>query len=163
MFARLQRQLALSKFSRAFGTPVRNRNGREVVHASQLPAADANIDFAALQDELKYKLTHDAAFPDATALQKRSGWTAPPSTLPELPFLVTRSLTSGALPVYTAYKGGRTKVVTELRRVSGDVGELVRDMEVVCDGREVQVRPGKLVVEGNYHWRLKLWLAKLGF
>jgi hypothetical protein len=36
-------------------------------------------------------------------------------------------------------------------------------MEKVCGGQPVTVRPGKLVVDGNYHIRLKKWLAGLGF
>lgn len=50
-----------------------------------------------------------------------------------------------------------------LRKVSGDISELVNDMSIVCDGADVEIRPGKLIVKGNYHWRLKLWLSRLGF
>ena len=40
---------------------------------------------------------------------------------------------------------------------------LKEEMEKVCDNKEVIARPGKLVVEGNYHLRLKKWLSGLGF
>ncbi len=68
-----------------------------------------------------------------------------------------------ALPVYTDYKHGRTKVITILRKCSGDISILKDEMEKVCDNREVIVRAGSLHVDGNYHRRLKIWLAGLGF
>lgn len=39
---------------------------------------------------------------------------------------------------------------------------LKAEMEKVCDGKEVTVRPGKLVVDGNYVLRVKKWLTGLG-
>jgi hypothetical protein len=64
--------------------------------------------------------------------------------------------------VYTDYKGGRTKVITILRRCSGNIDILKQEMEKVC-GCEVQVCHGSLKVDGNYRLRLKKWLAGIGF
>jgi hypothetical protein len=89
-------------------------------------------------------------------------WTEPPESKPDLPFAVERSLRGKALPVYSDYKAGRTKVITMLTHCSGDIALLKSEMEKVV-GQEVIVRPGKLVVDGNYVRRLKLWLAGLGF
>ena len=65
--------------------------------------------------------------------------------------------------VYTEWLGSRTKVTTIVRRISGDIKVLQEEMKKVCDNNEVIARPGKLVVEGNYHLRLKKWLSNLGF
>ena len=65
--------------------------------------------------------------------------------------------------MYTDYKNGRTKIITILRKCGGDVGLLKEEMAKVCDGRDIIVRAGSLHVDGNYHRRLKTWLAGLGF
>ena len=152
------RRVSLNLVQAARATPQRNRNGREVVHQSAQSAYNGDIDFAELK--LKYKFAKTI---NAEELNKRSGWTEAPSSMPDLPFHIGRSDISKSLPVYTEYKGGRTKVNTVLRKVSGDVKELMLEMQRVCDGKEVEIRPGKLIVNGNYHWRVKLWLAQLGF
>ena len=70
---------------------------------------------------------------------------------------------SNGLPVYTDFKGqGLTKVITVLKKCGGDINALKADMEKVT-GAEVEVRPGKLVVKGNYVRRIKMWLSGLGF
>ena len=93
---------------------------------------------------------------------KRTKWTPPPKTLPTLPFVVERTLIGSSLPVYTDFKGGNTKVITMLRKCSGDIDLLKSEMEKVT-GQTVTIRPGKLTVNGNYHARLKIWLTGLGF
>lgn len=142
----------------ARAAPKRFRDGRAVVHQAARPAEDGDVDFGPMK--LKYALTNDI---NVDALQARSGWTPPPTTMPELPFHIERSHVGQSLPVYTDYKGGRTKVVTVLRKVSGDVSELLIDLRKVCDMSEIEIRPGKVVIHGNYHWRVKHWLARLGF
>jgi len=154
MFRRLPLQIVRS----ARAAPKRFRDGRVVEHQSSRPAEDGDVDFSKMK--LKYALTNDINVDD---LQARSGWTPPPSEMPELPFHVERSHVGQSLPVYTDYKGGRTKVVTVLRKVSGDVSELLVDLRKVCDMSEIEIRPGKVVIYGNYHWRVKFWLARLGF
>jgi len=92
----------------------------------------------------------------------KTKWTPPPKQLPSLPFVVERTLVGSSLPVYTDFKGGNTKVITMLRKCSGDIDLLKSEMEKVT-GQVVTIRPGKLVVDGNYNSRLKIWLAGLGF
>jgi large subunit ribosomal protein L49 len=125
------------------------------LHASQLAPSDVNPDFNALN--LAYPLTKDPTFQIP-----RIGWSPKPDQTPNLPFLVERTEVGKSLPVYTEYKGGRTKVVTILRKIKGDVNILKAEVEKVV-GREVVVKPGKLVVDGNHHMRLKSYLTGLGF
>eukprot|EP01039_Chlorochromonas_danica_P006010 gene6009-6620_t len=125
------------------------------LHASQRPPAPADIDFNALN--LEFPLTRDTKFVIA-----RTAWSPKPEVEPNLPFAVERSHVGGALPVYTKFKGGRTKVVTRLRKVKGDVEKLKAEMEKVV-GKEVYIKPGRLEVDGNYNRRLKTWLTGLGF
>jgi len=129
---------------------------QQIIHSSQKPAANREIDFSTLG--LRFPVTHTPKH-----MISRTTWTPPPSSPPSgLPFAVDRTGLGLSLPVYTDYKGGGTKVVTILRKCRGDIEALREDMEKVV-GKPVIVRPGKLVVEGNYHARLKLWLAMLGF
>ena len=61
------------------------------------------------------------------------------------------------MPVYSDYKGAGTKVETILRRISGDVETLREELVKVVEKAQVTVRPGKLVVRGNYNLRIKKW------
>jgi hypothetical protein len=141
--------------SAALARPVRRKNARPVVHQSQRPAESAEIDFTALG--LKYAVKEIPQFVVA-----RTAWSPPPATPPKLPFMIDRTDVGQSLPVYTEIVGGGTKKLTVLRKVRGDVAELLSDMEKVV-GKPVLLKPGKLVVEGNYHRRLKTWLTGLGF
>ena len=129
---------------------------RTIIHQAEKPAKHRDIDFSLLK--LKFPMTHDTK-----VVINKTQWTRPPEKRPDLPFMVDRTTMGEALPVYTKYIGGRTKVVTILRKCRGDVELLKSEMEKVVDGNKVSVRPGKLVVDGNYHARLKKWLTGLGF
>lgn len=142
----------IRQLSRPLGT-------RGIIHASQRGAEETYVNFDEL--ELNYALIKN---PKEIKVVKNNMWTEPPLEQPEnLPFAVERTEVGKSLPVYTDYKGGGTKVTTMIRRIRGDVHALKEDMEKVCDDREVHIRPGKLVVDGNYHSRIKLWLSALGF
>ena len=147
--------MAFRRTIQALGRPYKYRDGITVVHQSQRPAAPAHIDFAAL--ELTYPMT---VVPDVKV--SRHYWAPKPETAPTLPFAVERAA-GDALPVYTDYKHGRTKVVTILRKIKGDVAVLQAEIEKVCENAPVMVRPGKIVIDGNYHRRIKVWLTGLGF
>ena len=140
-----------------FGSrPYRNKKTAIAWHAAMRPAESSDVDFSNLG--LKYAPTLNPEVKIA-----KYHWTIPPTTKPtDLPFFVERTSVA-ALPVYTDYKAGRTKVVTIVRRCRGDINALVEDIQKVCDGRIVNVRPGKVVVDGNYHMRLKKYLAGMGF
>lgn len=139
----------------AFGRPFRKRNGRPVLHASQRPAEEANVDFSSLG--LTYEIKQ---IPELVV--KYHAWAPKPEVPPNLPFAIDRTETGLALPVYTDFVGGYTKVNTILRKIRGDVHILKEEVEKVV-GKPVEVRPGKIVIEGNYNRRLKLWLLGLGF
>ena len=139
------------------GRPYKKRNTPIAFHAAQRPAESSDVDFNELG--LTYEMTNK---PELKI--PKFYWTTPPESPPtNLPFHVERTSVSSGLPIYTDYKGGRTKVITILRKCRGDINELKKEMQKVCDGREVNIRPGKLVVDGNYHIRLKRWLSGLGF
>lgn len=80
-----------------------------------------------------------------------------------LPFRVFRSSKGRQIPVYTDYKNGRTRCLTVLRRIRGDVTELAEEMSRVCDDKPVTIRPGSIQVVGNYRARVEEWLLRLGF
>lgn len=133
----------------------RNRDYYPIIHQSERKQHNPNIDFSQLN--LKYPIRNDLQ-----PIIRSIGFSKVPEKLPDLPFAVERTQQS-SLPVYVTYKAGRTKVVTELRKCKGDILELMQDLEKVVDGSPIEVRPGKLVIYGNFHLRVKLWLTKLGF
>lgn len=137
--------------------PARRKPNLPFLHQSQMPPEEHNIDFNAL--DLKYKLIGDGS-PNFKI--PASGWAPPPEKLPDLPFLILRAGIQKSLPVYTDYKGGGTKIVTILRKIVGNIDEVKLEVEKVV-GKSVEVRPGKIVIDGNYHKRIKLWLIGLGF
>eukprot|EP01032_Pedospumella_encystans_P003583 gene3583-4237_t len=139
----------------ALGRPFRRRDGRPVLHASQRPAEVADIDFSTLG------LTYEIKKIPELVVQYHA-WAPKPANPPNLPFMIDRTDTGMALPVYTDFVGGYTKVNTILRKIRGDVHILKEEVEKVV-GKPVEVRPGKIVIEGNYNRRLKLWLLGLGF
>lgn len=67
------------------------------------------------------------------------------------------------MPVYTDYKNGRTRALTIVRKFRGDSEALAEEMSKVCDGRLVDIRPGRVEVKGNYRGRVEEWLLRLGF
>lgn len=136
--------------------PARRVPNPPFLHAAERPAAPCNIDFNSLN--LSYKLINEPKF-----TIPRIGWAPKPATIPQnLPFIVERAGPGEGLPVYTDYKAGRTKVITILKRIRGDVLSLRSEIEKVV-GKNAEIKPGKIVIEGNYHKRLKLWLIGLGF
>jgi hypothetical protein len=76
---------------------------------------------------------------------------------------VSRTSKGNQIPVYTDFKNGRTRELTIVRRVAGDVGELARELYRVTGGAKVEVRPGRVEVAGGRSKEIKSWLAGLGF
>ena len=143
---------------RQFGHgPMKKKNMPIAIHASQRPEAAFDPTFSDIQG-LEIHLKNE----NPEIIIKKSLWTKPPIELPNLPFVVERTKAGSELPVYTDYKAGKTKVITILRKIKGDVSILKSEMEKIV-GQEVMVKPGKLVVDGNHKMKLKLWLTKLGF
>lgn len=84
------------------------------------------------------------------------------SSSSDLTFSVTRTK-SRQLPVYSDFKNGRTKQVTILRKIRGDITTLENELQKVCDGAPVVRKMGRLEVKGDHRTTVREWLAGLGF
>ncbi|CAI2168163.1 5550_t:CDS:2 [Funneliformis geosporum] len=74
------------------------------------------------------------------------------------------------LPVYIDIKNGRTRILTEISRIEGDVEALCNDIrkELFYESQEknlVKVNPtnNHVIIKGRHGLMLKEWLAKKGF
>jgi hypothetical protein len=75
--------------------------------------------------------------------------------------------------LYLLQRVGRTKVTTIIRKTSGDINELVRELKVYLQISNKEEAPkipeikigtgGNVVVNGNYAREIRRWLAGLGF
>lgn len=87
--------------------------------------------------------------------------------LAEWPFFVERTSVSKGLPVYSDVKNGRTRRLTVVRRVYGDIEGLARRLRREVDGVKavVAVKPlqRKIVLKGDVAQQVKFYLADLGF
>jgi hypothetical protein len=103
-------------------------------------------------------------YPAALLLSSARTPTPPPSLIAPSPRLqVQRTAKSNMIPVYSDYKNGRTRELTVVRRVTGDVGALAAELVKVTGGAKVEVRPGRVEVAGNRVPEVRAWLAGLGF
>ncbi len=76
---------------------------------------------------------------------------------------ITRTTVGKQLPVYIDIKNGRTRLLTVVRKVGGSEGALADELRRVTGGARVELRPGRVEVEGNKVAEVKTWLAGLGF
>lgn len=76
---------------------------------------------------------------------------------------VSRTPKGNQIPVYTEFKNGRTRELTIVRRISGDVKALAAEIGRVTGGAHVNVTLGGLEIEGNRSKEIKYWLMSLGF
>jgi len=84
-------------------------------------------------------------------------------TAKQFPFTVFRSK-MGNLPLYIDYRGGgRTKVVTILRKYSGDAEALKTEVMRVCKTQHVNLWHGRMEVKGKHKQALSEWLQECGF
>lgn len=79
-------------------------------------------------------------------------------------YFVRRSVT-GNLPVYTDFKAGGNKMVTEIRKIDGDIIQLRNDMQldlphIPKDSWKVVMQSKKIVVKGDFVRDLKRVLQK---
>ena len=65
--------------------------------------------------------------------------------------------------MYTDYKNGRSRKLTVIRRVSGNVDALVEELRRVTGGAEVIARLGRVEIEGDRAKEVKTWLMAIGF
>jgi large subunit ribosomal protein L49 len=76
---------------------------------------------------------------------------------------VERTTAGRQLPVYTDYKNGRSRTLTLVRKVSGDVPFLVEELRRVTGGAAVAAKLGRVEIEGDRAKEVRAWLAGLGF
>ena len=68
----------------------------------------------------------------------------------------------GNLPVYTDMRNGRSRVVTILRKYSGDAVALQNEFELLV-GTQVRAYHGRLEANGSHKALVCKWLEELGF
>ncbi len=71
----------------------------------------------------------------------------PLGNIEHLPFFIERT-SSHNLPVYTQYKQMRHLKYTEIRKISGDISELVTELQKVTNRSEIRVKVGSIVIHG---------------
>lgn len=79
-----------------------------------------------------------------------------------LPFFVERTA-SGNLPVYRDYGRDRAKKLTIVRKVTGDVEELMAELTKVTSNSEVTANVGSVQVAGLHKQVVEEYLMRLGF
>eukprot|EP00316_Scyphosphaera_apsteinii_P024820 CAMPEP_0119313484 /NCGR_PEP_ID=MMETSP1333-20130426/29254_1 /TAXON_ID=418940 /ORGANISM="Scyphosphaera apsteinii, Strain RCC1455" /LENGTH=145 /DNA_ID=CAMNT_0007318329 /DNA_START=72 /DNA_END=509 /DNA_ORIENTATION=- len=126
----------------------------------------------ALKSATKLSIDKQAAAPESKLskvppfLRKKLKSLVPQVQLHEIsggprPFHIMRSQ-MGKLPVYTDIRNGRSKLVTILRKYSGDIDALKTELESVTGTKAVAYH-GRLEVSGRHTKLLNDWLTKLGF
>jgi len=91
-----------------------------------------------------------------------------PSDMTKLPYYVQRIHPSGQLPIYTQFKGHRTLKQTKVRKISGDVQRLMREIKEYLDIEQdkdcaVNAVTGHIVVKGHWKGELDRFLVSKGF
>ncbi|KAJ2084217.1 mitochondrial large ribosomal subunit [Coemansia sp. RSA 988] len=80
------------------------------------------------------------------------------------PYYVSRTRFQ-SLPVYTDIRNGRTRKLTILRRIDGDLGALRTDISNALDEESVVLKTisRQLVIKGDRSTELRKWLTEKGF
>ncbi|KAJ2797780.1 54S ribosomal protein img2, mitochondrial [Coemansia guatemalensis] len=70
-----------------------------------------------------------------------------------------------SLPVYIDVRNGRTRKLTILRRIDGDLGALRADISKALDEESVVLKAisRQLVIKGDRSTELRKWLTEKGF
>ncbi|KAJ2756081.1 mitochondrial 54S ribosomal protein img2 [Coemansia aciculifera] len=93
--------------------------------------------------------------------------TAAASSSPQLvtyPYFVHRTRFQ-SLPVYTDIKNGKTRKLTIVRRVEGDLEALRADMSKALSDSSIQIKKAsqQLVIKGERSDEVRAWLTRSGF
>lgn len=102
---------------------------------------------------LKYKLQE---VPEGTSILQPLGNTD------HLPFFVSRTH-RGNLPVYTDFRNDRTRKITIVRRLLGDVEAFKEELAKVVSNNEIWEKNGRVEVKGLHIDVVTTWLRRLGF
>ncbi|CAM9116506.1 unnamed protein product [Ascophyllum nodosum] len=145
---------------------IRSRTSLKRLNTTQERAAQAEKDAARRElESVPLELQSlGLTFPprQKPAFVLKNGWCPPPETPPDLPFQVSRTVKGGFIPVYRDFKNGRTRVITIVRKASGDMKAFASDLSKVCQGGRVEARGGELRVQGDHVTNVKRWLSGLG-
>ncbi|RMX52395.1 large ribosomal subunit protein mL49-like [Pocillopora verrucosa] len=94
-----------------------------------------------------------------------SGWVPPATEKPNLPFFIKRSKYNN-IPVYTDYRSGRTRKLTIIRRVKGDLKALEECLkshlgnDIITSRNELT---SQVKIRGSYKDEVFTLLKRLGF
>ncbi|KAL2917102.1 hypothetical protein HK105_203166 [Polyrhizophydium stewartii] len=82
-----------------------------------------------------------------------------------LPYEIKRRERSGWLPVYSEFRNGKTRKMTLVRDVRGDIGQLKRDLGTFIPEERIQIKAGgtKLEITGDYISEIRGWLTQRRF
>ena len=69
----------------------------------------------------------------------------------------------GQLPVYRTYKNNRNIKLTEIRKIEGDIDSFVKELSKIVSNAYIEVKVGRVVINGLHTESVKLWLTRLGF
>ena len=72
---------------------------------------------------------------------------------------------TGCLPVYTEYRNGRSRILTVVRRIGGDVDALASDLSAILpSSHAVQVKQPQnhVVIKGNVQRTVRYWMNAIG-
>lgn len=79
-----------------------------------------------------------------------------------LAYKVSRTV-AGSLPVYSEVKNDGQRVSTQVRKISGDIEVLSRELSSFFPQAQVFSKQRQVVLRGNYVKEVKEWLCAKGF
>jgi large subunit ribosomal protein L49 len=82
------------------------------------------------------------------------------------PFFVERTAFGKGLPVYSDIKNGRTRHLTVVRRIYGDINALTTQLKnEFPEINKISVKPNqqKILIKGDWASEIKIFLTNLGF
>jgi large subunit ribosomal protein L49 len=88
--------------------------------------------------------------------------TEPLGNTGHLPFFISRTH-RGNLPVYSDYRNDRSRQLTIIRRLLGDVEAFKTELSKVVSNNEVSEKNGRVEVKGLHVDVVSTWLRRLGF
>ncbi|KAI9204106.1 mitochondrial large subunit ribosomal protein-domain-containing protein [Polychytrium aggregatum] len=83
----------------------------------------------------------------------------------QLAYNVKRTTVAGWLPVYSDFRNNRSRHLTLIRRIEGDIERLAKDLEQIIPPQNIVVNPltHSIRLKGNYVNQIRDWLTARGF
>jgi large subunit ribosomal protein L49 len=115
--------------------------------------------------------------PATPSSETSRGTYQPPTSPPNLPYTITRTYPGQQLPVYNLSKGGGTKHLTRIRKLSGNLEALKADLTKALgleggmtnrrgenvEGMSVNLLTKQISVRGWRAPEIKAWAERQGF